>query len=129
MNDHGFVACAYNRTVAKVDQFLANEAKGRSLPISLDRKRIVLASFSSSPSPSSFSPSLLPLYFSTLFLPSFLPPPFLFFVSPTPFSFSLFFFLPSLPLPSPSPPSPPIHPLPPSLPLFIFPFLWPQAPT
>ena len=30
MNDHGFVVCAYNRTVAKVDQFLANEAKGRS---------------------------------------------------------------------------------------------------
>ena len=29
MNDHGFVVCAYNRTVAKVDQFLANEAKGR----------------------------------------------------------------------------------------------------
>ena len=31
MNDHGFVVCAYNRTVAKVDQFLANEAKGESL--------------------------------------------------------------------------------------------------
>ena len=28
MNDHGFVVCAYNRTVAKVDHFLANEAKG-----------------------------------------------------------------------------------------------------
>lgn len=28
MNDHGFVVCAYNRTVEKVDQFLANEAKG-----------------------------------------------------------------------------------------------------
>lgn len=28
MNDHGFVVCAYNRTVAKVDNFLANEAKG-----------------------------------------------------------------------------------------------------
>ncbi len=30
MNDHGFVVCAYNRTVAKVERFLANEAKGTS---------------------------------------------------------------------------------------------------
>ena len=28
MNDHGFIVVAYNRTVSKVDQFLANEAKG-----------------------------------------------------------------------------------------------------
>ncbi|XP_012669104.1 6-phosphogluconate dehydrogenase, decarboxylating-like isoform X2 [Otolemur garnettii] len=28
MNDHGFVICAFNRTVSKVDDFLANEAKG-----------------------------------------------------------------------------------------------------
>ncbi|XP_041377472.1 6-phosphogluconate dehydrogenase, decarboxylating-like [Gigantopelta aegis] len=28
MNDHGYTVVAYNRTVAKVDQFLANEAKG-----------------------------------------------------------------------------------------------------
>lgn len=28
MNDHGFVVVAYNRTVAKVDEFLSNEAKG-----------------------------------------------------------------------------------------------------
>ena len=28
MNDHGFVVCAYNRTVEKVDAFLSNEAKG-----------------------------------------------------------------------------------------------------
>lgn len=28
MNDHGFVVCVYNRTTEKVDQFLANEAKG-----------------------------------------------------------------------------------------------------
>lgn len=28
MNDHGFVVCAYNRTTAKVDAFLENEAKG-----------------------------------------------------------------------------------------------------
>ncbi|MEQ1861246.1 MAG: decarboxylating NADP(+)-dependent phosphogluconate dehydrogenase [Chthoniobacteraceae bacterium] len=28
MNDHGFTVVAYNRTVEKVDQFIANEAKG-----------------------------------------------------------------------------------------------------
>src|SRR5580658_3132047 len=28
MNDHGFTVVAYNRTVAKVDEFIANEAKG-----------------------------------------------------------------------------------------------------
>uniref|UniRef100_A0A4D5R9L0 6-phosphogluconate dehydrogenase, decarboxylating n=1 Tax=Scolopendra viridis TaxID=118503 RepID=A0A4D5R9L0_SCOVI len=28
MNDHGFVVCAFNRSVEKVDHFLANEAKG-----------------------------------------------------------------------------------------------------
>ena len=26
--DHGFTVCAFNRTVAKVDRFLDNEAKG-----------------------------------------------------------------------------------------------------
>ncbi|KAJ1548819.1 6-phosphogluconate dehydrogenase, decarboxylating, partial [Cladochytrium tenue] len=31
MNDKGFVVCAYNRTVEKVDQFLANEAKGTKI--------------------------------------------------------------------------------------------------
>ncbi|ORY42221.1 decarboxylating 6-phosphogluconate dehydrogenase [Rhizoclosmatium globosum] len=31
MNDHGFTVCAYNRTVEKVDQFLANEAKGTNI--------------------------------------------------------------------------------------------------
>ncbi|KAM4651684.1 6-phosphogluconate dehydrogenase, decarboxylating [Discoglossus pictus] len=31
MNDHGFVVCAYNRTVEKVDQFLAKEAKGTKI--------------------------------------------------------------------------------------------------
>eukprot|EP00794_Sanderia_malayensis_P015443 gene15443-17021_t len=31
MNDHGFVVCAYNRTVDKVDKFLANEAKGTKI--------------------------------------------------------------------------------------------------
>lgn len=29
--DHGFTVVAYNRTVAKVDHFLANEAKGKSI--------------------------------------------------------------------------------------------------
>src|SRR5580704_123309 len=28
MNDHGFVVAVFNRTVAKVDEFLAHEAKG-----------------------------------------------------------------------------------------------------
>src|SRR4051812_15239076 len=28
MNDHGFTVVAYNRTVSKVDEFIANEAKG-----------------------------------------------------------------------------------------------------
>ena len=28
MNDHGFTVAVYNRTISKVDQFLANEAKG-----------------------------------------------------------------------------------------------------
>jgi len=28
MNDHGYVVCAFNRTVEKVDRFLQNEAKG-----------------------------------------------------------------------------------------------------
>jgi 6-phosphogluconate dehydrogenase len=27
--DHGFTVCAYNRTTAKVDRFLENEAKGK----------------------------------------------------------------------------------------------------
>lgn len=31
MNDHGFVVVAYNRTTAKVDEFLANEAKGTQI--------------------------------------------------------------------------------------------------
>ncbi|XP_017475054.1 PREDICTED: 6-phosphogluconate dehydrogenase, decarboxylating isoform X3 [Rhagoletis zephyria] len=31
MNDNGFVVCAYNRTVEKVNQFLANEAKGTNV--------------------------------------------------------------------------------------------------
>ncbi|GMS95459.1 hypothetical protein PENTCL1PPCAC_17634, partial [Pristionchus entomophagus] len=31
MNDHGFVVCAYNRTTSKVDDFLANEAKGTKI--------------------------------------------------------------------------------------------------
>lgn len=31
MNDHGFVVCAFNRTIEKVDRFLENEAKGTNI--------------------------------------------------------------------------------------------------
>ncbi|ESO01525.1 hypothetical protein HELRODRAFT_100404 [Helobdella robusta] len=31
MNDHGFIVCVYNRTVQKVDEFLANEARGTKI--------------------------------------------------------------------------------------------------
>ncbi|KAH7699598.1 6-phosphogluconate dehydrogenasedecarboxylating isoform 1 [Aphelenchoides avenae] len=31
MNDHGYVVCAFNRTVSKVDAFLQNEAKGTKI--------------------------------------------------------------------------------------------------
>lgn len=31
MNDHGFVVCAFNRTVSKVTEFLNNEAKGTKI--------------------------------------------------------------------------------------------------
>lgn len=31
MADKGFKVCAFNRTTSKVDDFLANEAKGESL--------------------------------------------------------------------------------------------------
>lgn len=31
MNDHGFTVVAYNRTVAKVEDFLKNEAKGTKI--------------------------------------------------------------------------------------------------
>src|SRR5580765_5034120 len=31
MNDHGFTVAAFNRTVAKVDEFLNNEAKGTNV--------------------------------------------------------------------------------------------------
>ncbi|KUI62456.1 6-phosphogluconate dehydrogenase, decarboxylating 2 [Cytospora mali] len=31
MADHGFTVCAYNRTVSKVDRFIENEAKGKSV--------------------------------------------------------------------------------------------------
>ena len=31
MNDHGFVVCAFNRTVQKVTDFLENEAKGTKI--------------------------------------------------------------------------------------------------
>src|SRR2546427_12736453 len=31
MNDHGFIVVAFNRTVSKVDDFLAKEAKGTNV--------------------------------------------------------------------------------------------------
>lgn len=31
MADHGYTVCAYNRTISKVDHFLENEAKGKSI--------------------------------------------------------------------------------------------------
>lgn len=31
MADHGFTVCAFNRTTSKVDDFLNNEAKGKSI--------------------------------------------------------------------------------------------------
>ena len=31
MNDHGYVVCAFNRTVSKVEEFLGNEAKGTNI--------------------------------------------------------------------------------------------------
>lgn len=31
MADHGYTVCAYNRTTSKVDDFLGNEAKGKSV--------------------------------------------------------------------------------------------------
>ena len=31
--DHGFNVVAFNRTVSKVDRFLANEAKGKLIPV------------------------------------------------------------------------------------------------
>ena len=48
MNDHGFVVAAYNRTVSKVDEFLAHEAKGTNIigARSLEEIRKVDASLS-----------------------------------------------------------------------------------
>lgn len=40
--DHGFKVCAFNRTVAKVDKFLANEAKGEPGEPLFCRERILL---------------------------------------------------------------------------------------
>ena len=58
MNDHGFVVCAYNRTVAKVDSFLANEAKGvQNMSLYLPQvSQIPLFPFSLSPSLPPFLP-------------------------------------------------------------------------
>ena len=51
MNDHGYTVAVFNRTVSKVDEFLANEAKGRrvigahsvsELVASLKKPRLVM---------------------------------------------------------------------------------------
>ncbi|BET02471.1 Hypothetical protein NTJ_15289 [Nesidiocoris tenuis] len=41
MNDHGFVVCAYNRTVEKVDAFLQNEARGTKVVGAKSLKELV----------------------------------------------------------------------------------------
>jgi 6-phosphogluconate dehydrogenase len=41
MADHGFTICAFNRTVSKVDRFLENEAKGKSIVGAQDIKEFV----------------------------------------------------------------------------------------
>jgi 6-phosphogluconate dehydrogenase len=41
MADNGFTICAYNRTVSKVDDFLANEAKGKSIIGAKDDKEFI----------------------------------------------------------------------------------------
>lgn len=41
MNDKGFTVCAYNRTTSKVDDFLANEAKGESLAAVLGEEVLI----------------------------------------------------------------------------------------
>lgn len=40
MNDKGFTVVAYNRTTSKVDAFLANEAKGKSLHLPPDGRHL-----------------------------------------------------------------------------------------
>ena len=70
MNDHGFVVCAFNRTVEKVDRFLANEAKGtqivgaRSLQEmvdSLKRPRRIMLMVQAGRAVDDFIESLVPL--------------------------------------------------------------------
>lgn len=41
MNDHGFVVTAYNRTVAKVDEFLGKGAKGTNIVGAQSLKELV----------------------------------------------------------------------------------------
>ncbi|KAJ3415356.1 6-phosphogluconate dehydrogenase, decarboxylating [Chytridiales sp. JEL 0842] len=69
MNDHGFVVTAYNRTVEKVDAFLANEAKGtkiigarsvQELCASLKRPRKVMLLVKAGSAVDAFIAQLLP---------------------------------------------------------------------
>lgn len=70
MNDHGFVVCVYNRTTEKVDQFLANEAKGtkvvgahslKEMVSKLKKPRRVMMLVKAGSAVDSFIDQLLPL--------------------------------------------------------------------
>ncbi|KAI7877187.1 6-phosphogluconate dehydrogenase, decarboxylating [Lichtheimia hyalospora FSU 10163] len=69
MNDHGFVVCAFNRTVSKVDHFLENEAKGTNiigahsveeLCSKLKRPRKIMLLVKAGPAVDEFIKTLLP---------------------------------------------------------------------
>lgn len=70
MADHGFTVCAYNRTTDKVDKFLANEAKGKSIVgahslkemvSKLKKPRRVMLLVKAGPAVDDFIEQLLPL--------------------------------------------------------------------
>ncbi len=70
MADHGYTVCAYNRTVSKVDHFLENEAKGKSIVgahsneefvSKLKKPRRVMLLVQAGPAVDKFIEALLPL--------------------------------------------------------------------
>lgn len=70
MNDHGYVVCAFNRTVEKVDRFLENEAKGtkiigaksmKEMVATLKKPRRVMMLVKAGPAVDDFIEMLLPL--------------------------------------------------------------------
>ncbi|CAH3141878.1 unnamed protein product [Porites evermanni] len=70
MNDHGFVVCAFNRTVEKVDRFLENEAKGtkvvgaksmKEMVATLKKPRRVMMLVKAGPAVDAFIEQLVPL--------------------------------------------------------------------